>query len=357
MELNIRTLPDSQRKTPPADISKVAFGTVMTDHMFMMEWDKGKDWHSARIEPYHKLELDPSAMIFHYGPEAFEGLKAYKSANGQHVLFRPKVNFERMNRTAQRMCLPEIDIEFVLSSLKKLLQVESRWIPESPGTSLYIRPTLIGVEEALGLKVPNRFLFFIIMCPVGPYYPEGFNPVKIVVSETYTRAAPGGTGEAKTAGNYAASILAEKEAKARGYTQVLWLDAVERKYVEEVGSMNIFFVIGNDLVTPKLTGTILPGITRQSVLEMGRHWGLNVVEKRISIEEVVQAYHSGQLKEIFGSGTAAVISPVGLLHYKDQDLVINGGKTGPVAQRFFNEITGIQYGQKPDPFSWMVPVA
>lgn len=356
MELKITPVPADERKTPPEDVSHIVFGTKFTNHMFMMEWDRGEGWHDARIEKYQPLTLEPSSIIFHYGQEAFEGLKAYNTSDGKGVLFRPEKNFERMNRTAQRMCLPELDIDFVLDALKKLVQQDHDWIPKEEGTSLYIRPTIIATEPALGLKPSASFLFFIIMCPVGPYYPEGFNPVKIVVSEKYTRAAPGGVGEAKTAGNYAASNLAEKEAKEAGFTQVLWLDAVEKRYVEEVGSMNICFVINGEIVTPQLTGTILPGITRKSVLELGEHWGLTMTERRITIEEVVQSIEDGSLTEIFGCGTAAVISPVGELHYQDKKYVIGDGKTGPIAHRFFDEIVGIQYGTVSDPFGWRVPV-
>lgn len=356
MDLQLNLVPPSQRKTPPQTMKGVTFGSIFTDHMFVMNWEASRGWYSAKIEAYQAITLEPSAIIFHYGQEVFEGMKAYHTAGGKDVLFRPQKNFERFNKSSKRMCLPEIDGDFVLTCLKELLKVEQNWIPHEEGASLYIRPTLIGTQPALGLRVSSTFLFFIIMCPVASYYPEGFNPVKIVVSETYTRAAPGGVGEAKTAGNYAASSLAEKEAKENGFTQVLWLDAVERKYVEEVGSMNIFFVIDDEIITPALTGTILPGITRMSVLELGKRWGLKMVERRISIEEIVKAHENGRLREVFGSGTAAVISPVGSLSYRDKNYLISEGKTGPVAQRFFDEIVGIQYGRKEDPFQWIVPI-
>ncbi|MDP7317697.1 MAG: branched-chain amino acid aminotransferase, partial [SAR324 cluster bacterium] len=258
--------------------------------------------------------------------------------------------------TARRMCLPELDVEATLDALKQLIRQDRDWIPTEPGTSLYIRPTLIATEEFLGLKVSSKYLFYIILSPVGPYYPEGFNPVKITVCTAYVRAAPGGVGEAKTGGNYAASNLAEKEAKERGFTQVLWLDAVERRFVEEVGAMNIFFVIDGELHTPQLTGTILPGITRRSVIELAQHWEMTVVERRIPIDEVQERISNGSLTEVFGSGTAAVISPVSLLNFKDQNLVIGDGQTGPIAQKFFQHLTDLQYGRIDDPFGWIEPL-
>ena len=356
MEIKIAPIPSKEKKTPPKEVSNLVFGKHFTNHMFLMEWHEGVGWHNARIEKYHPLTLEPSAIIFHYGQESFEGLKAYHTTSGSYVLFRPEQNFARMNRTAQRMCLPEIDVDFVLKALKELLRLDLEWVPQAEGTSLYIRPTLIATEAALGLKTSNSFLFFIILCPVGPYYPEGFNPIKILVSEKYTRAAPGGVGEAKTAGNYAASALAEKESREQGYTQVLWLDAVERKYVEEVGSMNIFFVINDEVVTPALNGTILPGITRETVLELCQHWGWKASERRISIDEAVASIEDGSLTEIFGSGTAAVISPVGELSYQEKNYTIGDGTTGPKANRLFDEIMGIQYGKVQDIFQWLEPI-
>jgi branched-chain amino acid aminotransferase len=292
-------------------------------------------------------------MVLHYAQMSFEGLKAYQTDSGEHVLFRPRENFKRMNRTSLRMCLPELDVEEVLTTLKKLLRLDSGWVPYEAGTSLYIRPTILATEEAIGLKVSSKYLFFIILSPVGPYYPQGFNPVKIMVSEKYVRAVPGGVGYAKTGGNYAASILAEKEAKELGYTQVLWLDAVERRYIEEVGSMNIFFLINEEIVTPQLTGSILPGITRMSVLELGKHWGLKVSERRVSIDEILKGLKDGSVTEIFGSGTAAVISPVGVLSYKGEEYQLGNGETGPITSRFYEQLTGIQYGKVADPFDWV----
>ena len=306
MELTLNRISPENQKNPPASMEGVVFGTVFSNHMFSMVWDDGIGWHDAEIKPYQPLVLDPSTIVLHYGQSSFEGLKAYRNPSGGVNLFRPRENFLRMNRTAQRMCLPELDIDFVLGALKQLLQEDSDWVPKEEGTSLYIRPTKLATQEALGLKVSSKYLFYIILSPVGPYYPEGFNPVKIVVSDQYVRATPGGVGEAKTAGNYAACNLAEKQAQAQGFTQVLWLDAVERKYIEEVGSMNIFFVIDDEIVTPQLNGTILPGITRKSVLELARHWDLKTSERRISIDEVLEGLESGRVSEVFGAGTAAV---------------------------------------------------
>tara|TARA_B110000240_G_scaffold30359_1_gene32343 strand:+ start:1130 stop:2200 length:1071 start_codon:yes stop_codon:yes gene_type:complete len=353
MEVKFRARSAEQLKIPPASMSGVIFGTVFSDHMFCMEWEEGKGWHNAEIKPYGPLMLEPSSMVLHYAQMSFEGLKAYQTDSGEHVLFRPRENFKRMNRTSLRMCLPELDIEEVLTTLKKLLRLDSGWVPYEAGTSLYIRPTILATEEAIGLKVSSKYLFFIILSPVGPYYPQGFNPVKIMVSEKYVRAVPGGVGYAKTGGNYAASILAEKEAKELGYTQVLWLDAVERRYIEEVGSMNIFFLINEEIVTPQLTGSILPGITRMSVLELGKHWGLKVSERRVSIDEILKGLKDGSVTEIFGSGTAAVISPVGVLSYKGEECQVGNGETGPITSRFYEQLTGIQYGKVADPFDWV----
>ena len=356
MELTLNRISPENQKNPPASMEGVVFGTVFSNHMFSMVWDDGMGWHDAEIGPYQPLVLDPSTIVLHYGQSSFEGLKAYRNPSGGINLFRPRENFLRMNRTAQRMCLPELDIDFVLGALKQLLQEDSDWVPKEEGTSLYIRPTKLATQEALGLKVSSKYLFYIILSPVGPYYPEGFNPVKIVVSDQYVRATPGGVGEAKTAGNYAACNLAEKQAQAQGFTQVLWLDAVERKYIEEVGSMNIFFVIDDEIVTPQLNGTILPGITRKSVMELARHWDLKTRERRISIDEVLEGLESGRVSEVFGAGTAAVISPVGLLHYRGQSSQVGDGQTGPVAKRFFQHLTAIQYGRENDPFGWVETV-
>ena len=356
MNLALFPVSPDQRRSPPSTMSGVGFGTLFSNHMLTMEWETGKGWHNEQIQPFGPLSLAPSALVLHYGQEAFEGLKAYQADEGKATLFRPRLNFERMNKTARRMCLPELDVEATLDALKQLIRQDRDWIPTEPGTSLYIRPTLIATEEFLGLKVSSKYLFYIILSPVGPYYPEGFNPVKITVCTAYVRAAPGGVGEAKTGGNYAASNLAEKEAKERGFTQVLWLDAVERRFVEEVGAMNIFFVIDGELHPPQLTGPILPGIPRRSVTELAQHWEMTVVERRIPIDEVQERISNGSLTEVFGSGTAAVISPVSLLNFKDQNLVIGDGQTGPIAQKFFQHLTALQYGRIDDPFGWIEPL-
>jgi branched-chain amino acid aminotransferase len=300
--------------------------------------------------------MDPSTMVLHYGQGVFEGLKAYRTAGGTIQLFRPQENFKRLNRSCQLLCIPEFDAPFLLEALKRLLQIEKDWVPKAPETSLYIRPTIVAMDPFLGVRASHTYRFFIILSPVGAYYPEGFNPVKIQVTRDHVRAVRGGVGEAKTLGNYAASLLAGDKAHQAGYTQVLWLDGVELKYVEEVGSMNIFFVIGDELVTPALNGSILPGITRDSVLALGRKWGLKVSERLISIDEVVTAHANGQLKEIFGSGTAAVISPVGELNYDGRTYPVGGGQVGPLAQKFYNAITAIQYGTEADTMGWVEAV-
>lgn len=342
---------------PKPDETKLGFGTKFTDHMFIMDYAAGKGWHSPRIEPYASIPMDPATMVLHYGQGVFEGLKAYRTAAGRIQLFRPRDNFKRLNRSNDILCIPRIDEAFALEALKELLRLEKDWVPRAPETSLYIRPTIYAADPYLGVRASDTYRFFIILSPVGAYYPEGFNPVKILVEKEHVRAVPGGTGEAKTLGNYAASLLAGQKAHEAGFTQVLWLDGVERRYVEEVGSMNIFFVIAGELVTPALQGSILPGITRDSVLALGRRWGLKVAERRIAIDEVLEAADAGKLEEVFGSGTAAVISPVGLIRYGDREVTVGGGQVGPLAKRFYQTITDIQYGRAEDPMGWVVPVA
>ncbi|MBU0486111.1 MAG: branched-chain amino acid aminotransferase [Proteobacteria bacterium] len=355
MKIKLEKAEDHELKLKPNE-NALGFGNHFTDHMFVMTYDQGQGWHDAEICKYKDFSLDPAAMVLHYGQAIFEGLKAYRGKDDQIFLFRPTANLERINASATRMCMPEVPVADVLKALKQLLELEREWIPRAAGSTLYIRPTMIATEAGLGVRPAKRFLFFIILCPVGAYYAEGFNPVKIFVTDKYVRAVRGGVGQAKTAGNYAASIMAAVEAKQQGYTQVLWLDAIERKYVEEVGTMNIFFKIDDELITPALNGSILPGITRDSVLRLTRDWGLKVTEREISIDEIIAANARGGLQEIFGTGTAAVISPVGSLHYKDQDYTINGGKTGQLAQRLFDEMQAIQYGRQPDPYDWMIKV-
>ena len=356
MEIRVTKSTTIGQKPRPQD-DKLGFGKYTTDHMFLMDYTRGKGWHDARIEPYGDLRLDPTAMVLHYNQEVFEGLKAYHLPDGAIALFRPEKNIERMNSSARRMVMPEIEPDLVLRALKELILLDREWVPKSEGTSLYIRPTMIATEPALGIKPSDQYLFFIILGPVGAYYPEGFSPTRIYVSDTYVRAARGGVGEAKTSGNYGATLYVSQEATGKGYTQVLWLDAKELKYVEEVGTSNIFFLINDELVTPPLGGTILPGVTRDSVLQLARHWGLNVSERQISIEEVADGCKNNSLKEMFATGTAAVISPVGVICYRGEDLQIADGNTGELSQKLYDELTGIQYGRKEDPFDWRFHLA
>ncbi len=353
MNLSIETLPESQRKQKPEGKS-LSFGSLFSDHMFTMEYDKGTGWHDPKIIPYQNFSFDPAAMVFHYGQAIFEGLKAYRGEDNAIYLFRPKDNLARMNVSAARICMPTFDVDEMFEYLQTLLRTEVDWVPNAKGASLYIRPTMIATEAGLGVRPAKKYLFFIILTPVGAYYPEGFNPVKIFVTDKYVRSVPGGVGTAKTAGNYAASIMAAVEAQQQGFTQVLWLDAVHRKYIEEVGTMNIFFVIGDEIITPPLGGSILAGITRDSVIQLLKDWGRKVVERPITIDEVFAAGATGNLREVFGTGTAAVISPVGSLHYKNDDCLVNGGTTGEIAQQLFTALQDIQYGRQPESHGWVV---
>ncbi len=336
--------------------SELSFGTQFTDHMFNMDYSPTKGWSNARIEPYGPIVMDPATMVLHYGQAIFEGLKAYRTKTGAIQLFRPKDNFARLNISAKMLCIPEIDPEFALAALKKLLVLEQEWIPSLAGTSLYIRPTIVAMDPHLGVSPSHTYRFFIILSPVGAYYPEGFNPVKILVTDKYVRAVRGGLGMAKTPANYAASLYAAEMAKEKGYTQVLWLDGVEQRYIEEVGTMNIFFRIDDTLVTPPLQGSILAGIMRDSVIALAKHWNIPVEERLITIDEVMSAHEKGILQEVFGSGTAAVISPVNELAWGDQVITIKDGNVGPMAQRLYNEITAIQYREAEDPFGWVVSI-
>lgn len=353
--MQITITPTQTPKSKPDD-TNLGFGNVFTDHMFNMDYAADKGWYNPRIEPYAPLSLDPATMVLHYGQGIFEGLKAYRTAKGNIQFFRPKDNLKRLNYSAGKLCIPQFDEALVLDALKQLIRLESKWVPSAPGTSLYIRPTIIATDPFLGVRASKTYRFFIILSPVGAYYPEGFNPVKIMVTREHVRAVRGGVGDTKTMANYAASLLAGEKAHQAGYTQVLWLDGVEQKYIEEVGSMNICFVIDGTLVTPMLNGSILPGITRDSVIRMAQHWGIPVSERKISIDEVLAAHSTGKLTEIFGSGTAAVISPVGELKYENTVITIGQGKVGPMAQRFFDAIVDIQYGRSPDPLGWIVPL-
>lgn len=353
MEIVVTRATGEQMRPRPEDGSALGFGSIFSDHMFLMNYATDKGWHDARIVPYGPIPVDPAAMVLHYGQEIFEGLKAYRGKDGAILTFRPEANFERMNRSAQRLCMPTVPVEDALAALSALLRTDRDWIPESRGTSLYVRPAMIATEAGLGVRPAGEYLFLIITGPVGNYYSRGFDPVRILVEENYVRAATGGLGEAKTGGNYAASLMAAKKAKEKGFDQVLWLDGSERRFVEEVGTMNIFFRIGDELVTPPLAGSILPGITRDCVLRIARARGWKTSERRLDIAEVRQAAAAGTLREVFGTGTAAVISPVGLLRYKDEEFPVNGGKAGEIALALYEEITGIQYGEIPDPYGWV----
>ena len=345
-----------QPKAKPTDETKLGFGSIFTDHMFVMNYDEGQGWHDARIVPYGPIELDPSAMCLHYGQTVFEGMKAYRAKDGRVLLFRPEKNMARLNVSNERLCIPIIDEAFALKCIEKLVSIEKDWIPTAEGTSLYIRPFIFATDAHVGVHPGKHLMVMVICSPVGAYYPEGLNPVKIYVESKYVRAVRGGMGYAKTGGNYAASLKAQDEAEEQKYTQVLWLDGVERKYVEEVGTMNVFFVIGDEVVTPALQGSILPGVTRMSAIEILKSWGLNVSERPIEIQEIYDAYQNGQLKEAFGTGTAAVISPIGQLKWDDHVMEINNGKIGEISQRLYDTLTGIQWGNIEDTMHWTVEV-
>lgn len=354
--LNIRIEKTTCPKELPAADNPLKFGTIFTDHMFLMNYETGKGWHDARIVPYGPIQLDPSAMVFHYGQEMFEGLKAYKSDDGRTILFRPDKNAERAINSNKRLCMPEISVDDFIQAVEAIVKVDEKWIPTKPGTSLYIRPFMFATDPFLGVRPSDTYLFAIILSPVGAYYPEGLNPVKIWIEDDYVRAIKGGIGEAKTGGNYVASLAAQVKAHEEGYSQVLWLDGKERKYIEEVGAMNIFFKIKGKIVTPMLNGSILPGVTRNSAIELCKSWGLEVEERRVSAEELYEASKDGSLEEVFGTGTAAVISPVGHLRFEDHDMQIGDGGIGEISQRLYDTITGIQLGKLEDKFGWTVEV-
>ncbi|MBU7318241.1 branched-chain amino acid aminotransferase [Paenibacillus oleatilyticus] len=355
MALNIEVELTKAPKQKP-DVSRVGFGTVFTDHMFMLDYEEGRGWHSPRVVPYQSISLDPAAKVFHYGQTVFEGLKAYRTADGRILVFRPDQNFKRLNHSNDRMSIPHLDVELALEGLKKLVQTDRDWVPDNEGTSLYIRPFVIATEPVLGVAASKRYIFMIIMSPVGAYYAEGIRPVKIHVESEFVRAVPGGTGSAKTAGNYAASLKAQEEAALEGYSQVLWLDGVHKKYVEEVGSMNVFFKVNGKVITPALNGSILKGITRDSMIQLLQSWGVPVEERPVSIEELYEAHRAGTLEEAFGTGTAAVISPVGELNWRGEKLIINGGETGELSAKLYDTLTGIQSGKLEDKLGWMVQV-
>ncbi len=343
-------------KAKPADETKLGFGRVFTDHMFVMDYDTGMGWHDARIVPFGEISLSPAAMCLHYGQEIFEGLKAYRTADGEIQLFRPEENFKRLNLSADRMVIPRVDEEFCIKALKELVKVEKDWVPHTDGASLYIRPFIFACDPFVGVKPADHYMFMIILSPSGAYYSTGLNPVKIYVEQKYVRAVRGGTGFAKTAANYAISLKGQDEAHKQSYEQVLWLDGVEQKYIEEVGAMNIFFVIDNEVITPELVGTVLPGITRKSAIEICKSKGYKVSERRITIEEIAKAYDEGKVQEVFGTGTAAVISPVGHLKWGDKIMTINDNKIGEISQMLYDTMTGIQYGKLEDTFGWITKV-
>ena len=354
--LDIKIQKTTTPKAKP-DENRLGFGNYYTDHMFVMDYTEGQGWHSPRIEPYHALSLDPAAMVFHYAQESFEGLKAYRTKEGKVQLFRPEKNGERLQSTHERLCIPTIPVEDFVQAVKTLVEVDRDWVPSAEGTSLYLRPFTIATEAHLGVKPSDSYQFLVIASPSGAYYEEGLNPVKIYVEDEYVRATPGGTGFIKCGGNYAASLAGQMKAHEMGYSQVLWLDGIERKYVEEVGSMNCFFKIDGVIRTAPCVGTVLPGITRKSCIELLRDWGYTVdCETRLSIEEVMQAARTGHLEEVFGTGTAAVVSPVGQLYYEGETAVIGGGKIGEVTQRLYDTLTGIQWGTLADEKGWVVPV-
>ena len=336
--------------------SELGFGIIFTDHMFVANFQEEKGWYDPRVEPYAPIPLDPAAAVLHYAQAVFDGLKAFRGVDGKLRLFRPQKHVERLNNSARRMCIPPLDPELALQSIVTVVQTDGEWVPRMLGTSLYIRPTIIASEAFLGVRPARSYVYFVILSPVGAYYPEGMAPVKIRVEERYVRAVEGGLGGAKTGANYAASLMAGEDAKHQGFTQVLWLDGVHRRYIDEVGTMNIMVKIGDEVITPPLTGTVLPGVTRDSVLTLLRDWGLRASERQVGIDEVMGAHRAGTLTEVWGTGTAAVISPVGELAYKGETMVINGGKIGPLTQRLYDAIVGIQYGQAPDPHGWTVEV-
>ncbi len=353
MDIRILPLPAEKEKKKVSDENQLGFGRIFTNRMFIAEWKAGQGWVDARIEPYAPFLLDPACLVLHYAQEIFEGLKAYKWADGSIALFRPEMNARRFNLSADRLCMPEVPEELFLKATEELVRLEHDWIPTSPGTSLYIRPTMIAVEPVLGVKPSDHYYFYIILSPVGAYYAAGFNPVKIMVEDKYVRAVPGGTGEAKTGGNYASSLKAGLEAKKKGFDQVLWLDGMERRYIEEVGAMNMLFSYGDTVVTAPLEGTILHGVTRDSVIKLADTLGFRIEERKIDIETLMADIRSGAVKEAFGSGTAAVITPVGALCYKDECLTIGTGGVGTLTQKLYDTLTGIQYGKIEDRFGWI----
>lgn len=355
MAMNIAVQTANERKQKP-DSKNLGFGNHFTDHMFILDYTEGRGWHDPRIIPYGPISLEPAAMVFHYAQEVFEGLKAYRAKDGRILLFRPEKNVRRLNLSNERLCIPQLEEEDVLESIAALVRFEQDWIPEGEGNSLYIRPFIIATDPHIGVRPSKTYQYIVILSPVGAYYPEGMSPVKIYAEDEYVRAVKGGIGFAKTGGNYAASIKSQMKAKELGYTQVLWLDGKERKYIDEVGTMNVFFVLGDEVITPELNGSILPGVTRDSCIELLKSWGYKVSERPLAIDEVMKAADEGKLAEAFGTGTAAVISPIGEMTYGDRNITIGGFKTGPISQRLYDEILAIQTGEKEDTHGWTTEV-
>ena len=353
--LDIKVTHPAQNKPLP-DPDTLVFGKLFTDHMFLMDYHTGQGWHDPRIVPYGPLSLEPSCMVFHYAQEVFEGMKAYRTPEGKVQLFRPLENARRLNSSCDRLCIPQIPEEDFLQAVKALVREDAAWVPHKKGASLYIRPFVFATDASLGVHASHSYLFAIICCPVGAYYPEGINPVKIYVEDADVRAVRGGTGYTKCGGNYAASIRAGERAEEQGYSQVLWLDGVHRKYIEEVGAMNVLFKVNGKVITPALTGSVLPGITRKSCLDLLRSWGVEVEERLITAQELFDAADAGQLEEAWGSGTAAVVSPIGELAMEGKKVLINHGQIGPLTQKLYDTLTGIQWGTQPDPYGWIVPV-
>jgi branched-chain amino acid aminotransferase len=351
--MDLQILPIKHLKPRVSDENNLVFGKQFTDRMFVMEYDSGKGWHSARIQPYAPFVLDPAAMVFHYAQEIFEGLKAFRRADGTIALFRPADNVVRFNRSARRMCMPEVDEGFFLDALLELIRLEADWVPHNQGTSLYIRPTMIATEPMLGVRPSNKYLCYIILSPVGAYYKGGVAPVKIWISDFYVRATEGGTGEAKTGGNYAASLYAAKQAAENGYDQVLWLDAKEKRFVEEVGSMNMLFLYDGKIITSPLRGTVLDGITRRSALTLLGEMGYQIEERALTVDEVMEGAKNGRLTEAFGTGTAVVISPVGSFCYKDSCVQLGDGRPGKLTMELYHKLTAIQYGREVDSHNWV----
>ncbi|MCA0971335.1 branched-chain amino acid aminotransferase [Halobacillus litoralis] len=350
------TIVKNPDKKPKPQSKDIAFGKTFTDHMFVMDYQEGKGWHEPRIVPYEPLTLDPAAMIFHYGQTVFEGMKAYRTEDDRILLFRPDQNLKRLNKSSERLSIPPIDEESVMDHLIELIRLEQEWVPDFEGTSLYIRPFIIATEPSLAVAPSKSYKLMVILAPVGPYFKGGLKPVQINVEQQFTRAVKGGTGMAKTAGNYSSAYQAQAKAYGEGLADVLWLDGIEKRYIEEVGSMNIFFKIDGEIVTPALSGSILKGITRMSIIELLKKWEIPVTERKISIEEVYEAHQSGKLEEVFGTGTAAVISPVGQLNWSGQKMDINDGEIGELSQKLYDTITGIQRGHIEDTEDWTIQI-